>query len=59
VRNWFQAFALSNATCNRYIQESRKALGFGGDAEDGGVSPEREPVTPGAAGLYKSSSVYP
>jgi hypothetical protein len=59
VKNWFQAFALSNATCSRYILESRKSLGFGGDAEDGGVSPEREPVTPGAAGLYTSSSVYP
>ena len=37
---------------NQYFQESRKALGFGGGGEDGagGVSPEKEPVTPGASG---------
>lgn len=33
---------------NQYFQESRKALGFG-DAADGAGSPEKEPVTPGAA----------
>ena len=47
---------------NQYFQESRKALGFGGGGDDGngGASPEKEPVTPAAAGAkLPASSVTP